>query len=87
MEKFDDTDKKAKPLSTPKTAAFKKSSKNEFNTDGGKTGRKNALNQHNAHEANPLAALINSERKGSRKADHKVDPYMIRQAKLKAKTA
>lgn len=83
MSIHDDPRKKATPPAKPKTASYKQGSKNAVNKSGGKTGRKNMLNQRNAHEVNPLSYLLDCEAK-PRKKEHKVDPFMIRQAKLLA---
>ena len=84
----DDPRKKATPPAQPHTARYKSGNKSKVTKNGGKVGRKNLLTQANEHSANPLQALLESERKEPRKGQqHKVDPFMVRQAKLKARNA
>lgn len=83
----DDPRKKATPPAEPHTAKYKQGSKNSINKEGGKVCRKNAMFQHNEHDMNPLQALIKSEHKGKKAKTPRLDPYMVRQAKLKAKAA
>lgn len=87
MSVHDDPRKKATPPAKPHTASYKQGSKNSINKEGGKVCRKNALFQNNSHKANPLDYLIDSEAKPRQKKEHKVDPFMIRQAKLAAAKA
>jgi len=81
----DDPDKKATPPAKPHTAKYKQGSKNAINKEGGKVCRKNALFQHNAHDDNPLSALLKSETKPRKDKTPRLDPFMVRQAKLKAR--
>lgn len=86
----DDPRKKATPPAKPHTARYKQGHKNSINKEGGKVCSKNLLFQDNAHKLSPLQALIQEEQERKpRKAkrEPRLDPFMVRQAKLKAKQA
>lgn len=87
MSVHDDPRKLAKPLKAEHTASYKHSQKNAVNKTGGKdVDRRNALFQCNSDSVSPLQALLNAEYKVQPKRKpkkHTVDPFMVRQAKLK----
>jgi hypothetical protein len=76
---YDDTDKKAKELKPEVTVKYKGSRKNAITKHGGKIGRKSAM-VGNPMGQNPLNILTAT--KPRKKVGHKIDPYMVRQAKL-----
>lgn len=81
----DDPRKKATPPAKPHTASYKSGRKTEVTSNGGKIGRKNLLTQDNAHLDNPLSAMVKGEQKKYKGKEPRLDPFMVRQAKLKAK--
>lgn len=86
MSKYDDGSKLAKPISIKvKTARHKQSSKNAVISEGREiVGRHSAFNS-NDYGLNPEVALMKAQAKPRKaKKEHKIDPFMVRQAKLKA---
>ncbi len=81
----DDGSKLAKPMSNKvKTAKYKQGHKNAVISEGREiVGRKSAFNG-NEFGLNPEQALMSAERKPRKAKQHKVDPFMVRQAKLLA---
>ena len=85
MSKYDDGSKLAKPISIKvKTAKYKQASRNAIISEGKEiVGRKSAFNG-NEYGLNPEQVLIKAQHRPRKNKEHKVDPFMVRQAKLAA---
>lgn len=86
----DDGSKLAKPMSDKvKTVRYKNSHKNAVISEGRDVPAKKSAFHTNEFGTNPERALMkeqaNKPRKAKPKKKHQVDPFMVRQAKLKAK--
>ena len=81
MSKYDDVRRKVTPVKAPADASFK-TGKNTAQTNVKATGRNSVFN--GSRPRNPLDYLLESEKTKGKKKQTKVDPWMIRQAKLKA---
>lgn len=84
MSKYDDVRKPVKVLKPNEdTAAYKGGNKTEVTK--GNPHRKSLF--AGDRPLNPMLECINAEAKPRQKKEHKVDPFMIRQAKLAAAKA
>jgi hypothetical protein len=84
MSKHDDVRRKVTVLKSPENASFKGGSKTA-QTNVKARGRNSIFN--GTRNKNPLDYLLDSEKPKGKKQQTKVDPWMIRQAKLKAAKA
>jgi hypothetical protein len=87
MSKYDDGSKLAKPMTTKqKTARYKKSPKNAVISEGHDIPARKSAFQMTEFGINPERAAMKAEQRPRKaKKESKVDPFMVRQAKLKAK--